>query len=344
MFQTHAFDSWTADADRANAFWWTSRHLGGFPSRLFLLLAGVSLMLRFDSDRRKGIDPAASRRGAARRGLEVIALGYLFRIFEWLLGGAGRSFALDMLRVDILNCIGLSLVLSAYIAAPSDLEDHRLPWRPALATLAIVFATPYLEQVHWPHFLPRALTSYLSGAKPLAFFPMFPWMSYVLSGCVVGALLIRAARHERTGRAIAVVAAVGLLMALGGQLARRADMALYSFGDNQAAPTSPTAYFYRTGMCLLGLAAAWLVCRRAVAARFSWLNTLGRASLFVYWIHVELVYGHLSDPIKRRLALPWAGLLLLALTAAMVALAWWRTERFGRRAAPVAAPAAGSGG
>src|SRR5689334_5536982 len=102
MFQTHAFDSWTADSDRANAFWWTSRHLGGFPSRLFLLLAGVSLMLRFDSDRRKGKAVGESRRGAARRGLEVIALGYLFRVFEWLLGGAGRSFAIDMLRVDIL--------------------------------------------------------------------------------------------------------------------------------------------------------------------------------------------------------------------------------------------------
>src|SRR5262245_42969120 len=118
MFQTHAYDSWTRDADRANLFWWTSRHLGGFPSRLFLFLAGVSLMLRFEGNRKKNVPLAEARLGAAKRGLEVLALGYLFRLTEWLLGGAGMSFIRDLLRVDILNCIGVSLIIAAYIASP----------------------------------------------------------------------------------------------------------------------------------------------------------------------------------------------------------------------------------
>ena len=40
--------------------------------------------------------------------------------------------------------------------------------------------------------------------------------------------------------------------------------------------------------------------------RWEALQQFGRASLFVYWIHVELVYGVLSAPIHRRLAFPVA--------------------------------------
>ena len=64
---------------------------------------------------------------------------------------------------------------------------------------------------------------------------------------------------------------------------------------------------------------------------FSPLRQLGRTSLLVYWVHIELVYGHLSDPIKGRLGLLWASLLLVVLSALMVALSYWRTERYGRR-------------
>ena len=33
------------------------------------------------------------------------------------------------------------------------------------------------------------------------------------------------------------------------------------------------------------------------------LERFGRSSLFVYWIHVELVYGYASWPLRRRLPL-----------------------------------------
>jgi hypothetical protein len=33
------------------------------------------------------------------------------------------------------------------------------------------------------------------------------------------------------------------------------------------------------------------------------LEVFGRSSLFVYWIHVEMVYGFLSGPLHRGLSL-----------------------------------------
>jgi membrane protein implicated in regulation of membrane protease activity len=36
------------------------------------------------------------------------------------------------------------------------------------------------------------------------------------------------------------------------------------------------------------------------------LEEFGRASLFVYWIHVEMAYGVLSTPLHRQLPFAWS--------------------------------------
>ena len=50
-------------------------------------------------------------------------------------------------------------------------------------------------------------------------------------------------------------------------------------------------------------AAGWACGAFVPAALGAPLATLGAASLFVYWVHVELVYGGIAIPIKRRLPL-----------------------------------------
>ena len=45
---------------------------------------------------------------------------------------------------------------------------------------------------------------------------------------------------------------------------------------------------------------------RRKLSHWSPLEELGQASLFVYWIHVEMVYGFFSRPIRRALSLEGA--------------------------------------
>ncbi len=51
----------------------------------------------------------------------------------------------------------------------------------------------------------------------------------------------------------------------------------------------------------LGFAYAWEL-RPGGAQRWSPLGQLGRTSLFIYWIHVEMVYGLISLPLHKRLS------------------------------------------
>jgi fucose 4-O-acetylase-like acetyltransferase len=62
----------------------------------------------------------------------------------------------------------------------------------------------------------------------------------------------------------------------------------------------------RTGILVtvLGLSYQWTA--RAGVRRWSPMQQLGRTSLFIYWIHVEMVYGLISLPVHKSLTLPQA--------------------------------------
>jgi hypothetical protein len=86
--------------------------------------------------------------------------------------------------------------------------------------------------------------------------------------------------------------------------------------------SSPTFFFIRLGflLMLVGAAYLWHTDRRGrsrVPMFFTSvpLVELGRSSLFVYWIHVEMAYGILTEPLHRRLPLEQAyvGFLVFAL-------------------------------
>jgi len=63
---------------------------------------------------------------------------------------------------------------------------------------------------------------------------------------------------------------------------------------------------------------------------FSPLIQLGQASLLVYWVHIEFVYGRFSILHKRAQTIPTATLGLLVIFVAMVLLAMARTRWKGR--------------
>src|SRR5260370_2301464 len=110
MFQTHCYDSWLGGAVREGQFIKLSQLGGTLPAPLFLFLAGVSSALVTDKLRRKEMGSDEIARTTLLRGGEVFLLALLFRLQEFLLGLPNAPWT-DRLRVDILNVIGLSLLM-----------------------------------------------------------------------------------------------------------------------------------------------------------------------------------------------------------------------------------------
>src|SRR6202158_1190656 len=114
MFQTHCYDAWLGGDARNTSFLKGSQLLGTLPAPLFLFLAGISFALVTDKLIRKGLTPAAITRTMARRGAEILAFGLLFRLQEFLIAWGWAPWS-DLLRVDVLNIIGLSMILMSLL-------------------------------------------------------------------------------------------------------------------------------------------------------------------------------------------------------------------------------------
>src|SRR5437879_1065523 len=115
MFQTHCYDSWLSDAARSTKFFSWSQLGGTLPAPLFLFLAGISFALATDKLRQRGVAANEIARSTLRRSAEIFGLGLLFRVQEYLLGQPSAPWT-DLLRVDVLTMIGLSMMLMASVS------------------------------------------------------------------------------------------------------------------------------------------------------------------------------------------------------------------------------------
>jgi uncharacterized membrane protein len=330
MIQTHLFGYWTNPAARAtSAFWW-SRYVGGLPFRMFLLLVGVSMAIRFESQLARGVERRVMVRGVVWRGFEILVLAYLFRLQEYVL-----SFFWDwrdLLRVDILNCIGASMMVVAPISAP---RGGRRQIAVTLLVAAVVIAIGPIvgPEQHFTSWLPRHLASYISGHDKMAAFPLIPPVAWTLIGVAIGHWLVRqSVDARRLARAFVICAVAGLAMMGAVRLVRSIDPYLIRYPSEVAQQMGVGTFLYRLGMIGVLALVAHLATRIWPPPRFSMMRVFGQTSLLVYWVHVELVYGLLFKRFAERLSMAQATVAFVLMTAAMLGLAvlrikYWRGWR-----------------
>ena len=319
MIQTHVYDSWLSPADRGTAFFQWSRALGGAPAPLFLFLAGLALAL-LGEGRLRVAGPSAAVGEGMKRGLEVLGYAALFRLWMFTTGGFTRPA--DLLRVDVLNCIGLSMALVSGSVLIWPGFVHRLAAALGITALIAVL-TPFAWDIV-PAGVPGWLRAYWSGREARSLFPLFPWAGFTAAGAAVGLILDhgRQLGRERTGiGAVSLLALVTVTLAL---TLDRLAAPLHARGEFWL--TSPTFFLARVGILLFLVGAAWLWHRIPWSEGRSPLRQLGRTSLLVYWVHVEIVYGFLTRWARMRLGLVEATVGLALLIAAMVALSLRRLE------------------
>jgi uncharacterized membrane protein len=323
MIQTHLYDSWVSPAGKASpAYWWT-RYLGGVPSRLFLLLVGVSMAIGFERQIARGVERAAIVRAGAKRGLEILALAYLFRFQEYALAGFWGPIA-DLFRIDILNCIGASMILVAFVAAP---RGGRPQVAAALAAAAVfVGLGPLVGPAHFPAFIPTPLSSYVGGQRPMSWFGLFPWAAWPLVGVALGHAWIRAsADPRRQAVAFLLTGAGGLVLMSAVILVRKWNPYVIHYPNDVVQQMGPGTFFYRLGLNGVLAFGAYAV-SRLEAGRFSIMRQLGRTSLLVYWIHVDLCYGLVSRAFHHRLDMTQATVGFLLMTGAMLLVSLAKTK------------------
>jgi hypothetical protein len=326
MFIAHATDAWTREADRGGPTFYWRDIISGFGAPLFLLLAGVAIAYSAASKVRRGESDRAAARTVANRGWQIFGIAFLFRLQMYVtsLFYRWRSF----FKVDILNVMGPSIAAASYTWGLGRSTAGKAL---ALAVPAILIpiATPYIRIADALAVLPDPLEAYLRPAGTFAAFTLFPWSGFVFVGALAGVLLESAPdRRAESGR-VWMIAVAGVALAVG---AFAASYLPSPFANSYFWTTSPAFFYLRSGIMLSAFGLAWIWSEVLWRDRWQPFVLLGQTSLFVYWVHVELVYGYFTKPIYRRLPF-WgscAGVVLLTVVMYYIAKssrAWLQKQR-----------------
>jgi hypothetical protein len=336
MIQCHAFNSFTRlDLHEASGYVLT-QFVGGMAAPLFLFMAGMTFGFQMEGLEARGAGRALRWRASLGRAGYVFALAYAFRFTNWL-GSFPNSSLEDLTKVDILNCMGLALGMFAMTA----LLDSEQRIRYALAGAVTVAAlAPVIGSLEWTG-LPLAVRDYWVPSPLRGRFPFFPCGAYVGFGLAAGAIVKRTAagRMDRMMQ-WALLLAFGFVF--GSQYFSNLPYSVYAHSDFWR--NSPALIFIRVGIALILLAAAYLWTEYGVGRGWSWVENFGKTSLLVYWVHVMLVYGNLTKPLRHALTVSQAGLATVAVVLLMIGLSEarlrWRARQLQRwRAATTVAGA-----
>jgi uncharacterized membrane protein len=334
MFQTHCYDSWLGGAAREGSFIKWSQLGGTLPAPLFLFLAGVSFALVTDRMRSKGISANQIASTTIRRGAEIYGLGLFFRVQEFILGRPWSPWT-DLLRVDILNTIGLSMVLMGIVSRVTRTRSANAVLA-AFVAWGIALATPPLWTTWRITWLPWYVESYINGVhtfeKPQPWlFPIFPWTAFAFAGLAIGFVLFSDWAKANLAKVTAIVGLAGLALCCFSNWLDARPIQLYAVYDYWH--TSPNFFLARVGILMMIVFLSYAWCRWGSGQwGFSPLIQIGQTSLLVYWVHIEFVYGRFSILPKRAETIPMASVGLVIIFVAMVLLSLARTRYKGRGA------------
>jgi uncharacterized membrane protein len=321
MIEAHVLDSWTTESLRGTSGFAAAMLIGGFGAPLFLFLAGVAVALSASARLRRAGDRTVASGAVVRRGAELFGLAFLFRIQAWVLGW---SSPMALLKVDILNIMGPSIAVAGALWGITRSRRAQFVVFSA-TTVALALLTP-IVWVAPLHPLPDPLEAYIRPVPYLSHFVFLPWGAFVLAGVIAG-LLLDATPPTREGR-------LHLWLTFGGLGVAALSVAALNLPSPYASSnfwtSSPCYFFFRVGLMTAAIAAAFAwQSRPGGSVSWSPLQQLGRSSLFVYWIHVELVYGLISRPLHRSLTLA-QGLVVLAVFSGFMLLSTLAKDRLVR--------------
>lgn len=361
MILWHTADGWLKEEVRSGAAWTAIRLMGGLAAPLFVFLAGVGAAMALGTLESPKRQQTANR--ILRRGLQIVALGYLLRLqfwaidslailkptslaicillflgwlailhtlglspYRWLparlrspsrwVGAVGLILVAvgymgvhtyfgtrlrGVMRVDVLQCIGISVV------AVSWLWRHRD--RPALSfacAICIALLTHAMREA-MPGELPPFVASYLavwpSEEGPWTYFPLFPWMSYAFAGAATAL-----AWKEREPRALSLLVQLAMAIVVGAAVYEGLPH-VHQWMQATPEAVQPLRVLYRLAW-IFGLSAI-VQALFTFAPRLGFPNwmrcagllVIGRASLLIYWVHLEFAYGISARLVRKDLSI-----------------------------------------
>jgi hypothetical protein len=295
MLEGHVFRSLLSKDLQQTDLFQLHEFFHGLTAPAFLFGAGLTFVI---STRRRWLEyhrwgePVAGR---LRRYLLILALGLVVHLpffsFRKIMIDAGTVDLLQLFQSDVLACIGFGLIFLQGLVFLFKTEA-RFYVAVSVITLLVCILTPLAWEVDFQKLLPLPAAQLLNGLHGSAF-PLFPFVGFIFAGAIVSWEFLASAEQGNERQFTRRLAMVGSGFIFIGVVCDVLPVQIYPAYNFWF--TSPEYFLIRLGALLLVTVGFW-----RLAGRFKQLEgnmtILGRESLFVYVIHLFLLYGSALNP------------------------------------------------
>ncbi len=282
MVQTHAFVLLLPSIRGTDAFNALVR-LDGLVAPSFIFSAGFAVALVTMQAMLSGTLKERAKKTLKRIGEVLLVATFINFIWFPLLREPKWIF-----RIDILQCIGLSLILAVGLLLALSRWPRSIRWMTLGLALLVFFLAPLFENVSGLGSV--FLNSQIGFLDPHfgTTFPLLPWSGYVFLGASFGAT-VALRRSERE-----LWIWLGLLMALGALLWWQSAALSALYPPHQFWVTNPANAAQRWTKVLMIVAVFRAIERLAPslgrAPALRWLGSFGAMSLSAYFFHLMLLH------------------------------------------------------
>lgn len=288
MLQGHFVDTLIATEyrDLGHPVYQTWNYFRGITAPTFFTISGLVFTYLLMKSKKKGLASQRARKGLIR-GVMLIAIGYALRapVFSWLTGSFNNSFFI----VDVLHCIGLSLIFTVLVYFLTFKKSLIFSILMLIFGIAIFITEPLYRDIDTTG-IPLVFANYLSKSNGSGF-TIIPWLGYVCIGGFIASIFYRYL-DRKNFKPIFVCS----LLLLGFVLIYYSSFLLLKlhFLTDILLFKKAASYNYlftRLGNVMVLLALFYALER---FIKHSIILKVGQKTLSIYVIHVLLLYGSLT--------------------------------------------------
>jgi len=194
MLQGHFIDTLLAEEyrDSNQTLYRTWEYFRGITAPLFFTISGLIFSYLLVRAKRNNTTKYRLKKGLYR-GLMLIGIGYALRIpiLSWIFG----SFNTYFLVVDVLQCIGLSLILIVIIYKITFRRTFIFSLLMLLLGVIIFTTEPFYRNLR-STLLPLPIENYITKVNG-SIFTIVPWFGYMAFGAFISTLFYRYLEKQR---------------------------------------------------------------------------------------------------------------------------------------------------
>ena len=332
MLEGHFIDGLLAPEyrDENNLFYATWHYIRGMTAPVFFTVSGfifTYLLIKEQNPAKMGWNHVRVQKGV-RRGINLIIIAYLLRANILNLFTPDYT-DMNVRRVDVLHCIGLSLLFLIAFYLLTYRRKNRL--RMSIMLLGTTFVAFFFEPIYSHltyEYLPMALANYFTKENG-SVFTIFPWFGYASLGGFMGFLFYKNRENTHLYRNMIIwyIFLGVILITFPYWMGKIADtlqihsLQLIAHGDY---------LIKRIGNVLLFFA-LFMILRHVITSPT--LQKIGQNTLSIYVIHYIILYGSFTGMGLYRYfhdqLTPWQaiiGAILFVIVTILITFLYMRKE------------------